>query len=233
MKAFQPLQPTVAGGGKGFCPSWFSGALFFFFHTNVLFIWLCKGDVPSFLSLCVFLPPAAHTWAGLWLLPLLLGWAESSQRSRGPAMRGLPRSSERCPGENREKLSLKIKQKRARAYFLQATLGIPKLWGSCWNDSVERAQDLCSVLHVCIHLFVLAKWQCPSLQPVLDTKEGRESGCLAAGEGRSRGLSPLCCCRSRMTPLSAVKLSCPGRTDCKVPLVNVEEMFIWSFMLVL
>lgn len=38
---------------------------------------------------------------------------------------------------------------------------------------------------------------------------------------------------SGTTLLSAVKLPCPGRTDCKVRLVNLEQMFIWSFILVL
>lgn len=38
---------------------------------------------------------------------------------------------------------------------------------------------------------------------------------------------------SGTTLLSAVKLPCPGRTDCKVRLVNLEQVFIWSFILVL
>lgn len=155
------------GKGKDFVQADFWGPFFFF--PDVLFIWFCKGAVPSFLSLCVFLPSAAHTWVGLWLLPLLLhqaGWAASTQLSHSTAshtaIHRIPLSSELHPDEHREKVSLKIKKRPKKclwaiAYCSQTTLGIPKFWGGCKSNSIRRAQALCSVLHVCIYWFVLAK----------------------------------------------------------------------------
>lgn len=87
---------------------------FFSEFLKVLFIYFCKGNVPSFLPLCIFLPPAVPTWAGLWLPPLSLHWAAQAASTRlgqGAARCSgtyrIPLSSKCWPGEHREKLSVK------------------------------------------------------------------------------------------------------------------------------
>lgn len=86
----------------------------------------------------------------------------------------------------------------------------------------------------CVYLLICVSKTIMSKLTASFRFQGRErKWVLAARKGRSRGSSLLCCCLSGTTLLSAVKLPCPGRTDYKVRLVNLEQMFIWSFILVL
>lgn len=223
-KHFNLCNPLLLGEGKDFVQAGLGGLYFFW---NVLFICFCKGDAPSFLSLCIFLPPAAHTWAGLWLL-LPCSAGQDGPRSPGSAT-ALP-----CTGSRRPPSTVRVSRERSR--WKQKKKGQKKgLWAiACCDSGRSRAlrrllewqhtKSLnplrcasCVHLPICVSKMSISKFTASFRFQGTERKQVR-----AARGGRSRCLRRLCCCQFVMTLLSAVKLSCPGRTDCKVHLVNVK-----------
>lgn len=161
-KHFSLCSPLLLGarGRKGLCVSWGLGACFFFAKC-VVYLVLQRW--------CTMVPLIVHILASSCLLDFSF-FPSCSTRQDGQTVPvpdavlrvTLPCTvSQCCPDDLSKKLSLKTKQERLKkclwavAYCLQATLGIPKLSRGCWNNSVQRAQALCSVFHVYI---VLAKW---------------------------------------------------------------------------
>lgn len=230
-KHFSLCNPLLlgTGGRKGFCPSCFLGAFFSFFPKCVVYLVLRRRC--SQFPLIVPIPASSCSHLSWTLAPSPLAPAGAGERPAQPqrcqlrchardpaALRTLSRWAQ---GEVVMKNKTKKRPKKclwAIAYCSQGTLGIPKLWGSCWNDSILRAQALCSVcLPISVSKMIMSKFTAG-----FRFQERERKWVLAAREGRSRSSSLLCCCQSRKTLLSAVKLSCPGWTDCKVHLVNVE-----------
>lgn len=153
---------------------------------------------------------------------------QDGPRSRGSAaMRGLLRSSRPGLGEQREKLSLKTKVKGQKGLVSSSlllagnsgrsqALRRPLEWQHTKSLSPLRCAS-CVRLPICAGKMNVSKFTASFRFQGTERKRVQ-----AAREGRSRCLWRLCCSQSIMTLLSAVKLCCPGRTDCKIHLVNVE-----------
>lgn len=227
-KHFTLCNLLFLGEMKDFVQVGLGGALFFPKCVVYLFLQRWCTQFP----LIVHIPASSCSHLSWTLAPFPLarpgrtgqGRTAPPQRCRARAPAVLPALSGWAEGE----VVIKNKRKKAKKGLWaipccsQATQGVSRAlrWLLEWQHTKSLSPLRCAS---CVHLPICAGKMNMSKFTASFRFQGTERKRVqAAREGRSRCLWRLCCSQSVMTLLSAVKLCCPGRTDCKVHLVNVE-----------